>query len=664
MGLKTKYKEKLKDSALFKYILGGSIPGPSSLKSKTKQLEDNFPSLGSRSVLSQRLQLANPMGTLDLEDFQLSIMGSKLDLSVLREELLEIEQDLFFIIKDWNNFYKGAESSLIDLNEKLSLKLFLNQDSEGYLYSVNDSFKSLERVNTNLSDVKILTSEGVVSISDDRQKTYSEVADISNATILASSSVRGGVSSITTIAGTSLQDILMPSDKAWIGLVRSQAPTDVSVTLTLQLANPEVISRILFKRLRAESAQGSMECYYTQDGVNWARYGEARSLNESLVFIKEATEVSSLKFKISKSTYDQHQVEEDYIYYFDCAGIDLSFNTIDFRKGSGSTLISNKFKVPSFNKAAIEACEITTESTQIKYFLSSDQLNWIEVNPTNKAPNGKPYVVSFTNNTKASNLDKAPITEEGDPTLSIRVSEYDKTPTVEGAALVNFEISKEELELVDVNSFEVLQGYCTEISLNKIEGWEDTGSGLKTNFLLEDATEVLLDFGPYSVNIDGVQGAGIRTVKGQGWHQIEVPRSSYSFSEQNASNVNEILNRDLLYPYNTKHIIEGYQYSPDFTGEKLYQGFKARAEKRLIHLNLITELQSGDGYYTMYNSEGALVFQRRRLEDIEDFANKRFYISYNVSNENFKQIYFKATLETSERDISPLLLNYTIKMGF
>lgn len=667
MNISKQYREEVLQQLLVKFLLGGHIPSPEEIMLRYKQIQTQYPQLGNRPLLSQNPNRLIPRQAVSLEDFESVVMEAKLDLKVLRSNLLSSYRELLNTVSLWRSYYAAAQSKLIDINNELSLRLFLNQDSEGFFTFVSDDFKSVDKVDSNLTTAEVHTGAGFVKITGNQNRTYRQKYNPSEASARFVGSVGSGLTSVITIAGTNIANIVNEDSAGWIGVSYGPEPKTATLSIVVQLSEPREMNRVVFERIRRESGAGTIECYYTSDRVNWGRFGATRSLGDPAVFTNEKVSVKELRFNITKTDYDMHRVGEGYIYYFDCKEVAMYSDAADYSVGIGNELISIEHEVPSYGKAAIEVCEANTKDTNIKYYLSHDGVYWSEVNPSNKAPNAIDYVVNFSSNNQFQNIDGPSIDGARSNVSLIRVSDYAHLSIPMGeVALLNYRIPSSVLSSVPIRSMRLFENYKTAPSSNTIEGWKDNGETLSCSFYVDSSEPIDLDFGPYTVTLDGTTSAGLLSVKGVGWHRIEVPKEAYSFTDGGAINLADLHRKDPLYPYNAKNIIEGYQYDSGYVGPRIYTGFSMRAAIELERSTSLKQFASNMNryFYPSLDRNGDMVFLLKRPEDLNAFSSNTYYLSYNKTDSTFNRIYFKALLESANPEVTPLLMSYTIKMGF
>ncbi|MCB1712835.1 MAG: hypothetical protein KDH96_10255, partial [Candidatus Riesia sp.] len=337
-------------------------------------------------MLSQSTDKLVPRSEIKLEDFQSVLIGGKVDLKILRDQVIDVYDQVLNNAAAWRAYYEAAQDVLLDLNDDLDLRLFLNQDSEGYFDFVRDDFLSLDYVDVDQTTAEVLTSDGIVKIGDDRTRTYRHKLDPATATASYTGTVGDARTTFFTVTGTDIRNVLQEDTNGWIGSAIARNPGTADIQIHVRLSEATEISSIRFQRLRREGSDGSMSVYFTSDRINWGQFGETRSLSESLIFISTPLMVRELKFSIRKNDYDSHRPDTGYYYYFDCKEIALYNETTDYTLGLNNELFSIGYEVSPYNKAAIEVCDINTPETSIGYFLSNDGSVWYPINPTTKAP--------------------------------------------------------------------------------------------------------------------------------------------------------------------------------------------------------------------------------------------------------------------------------------
>ena len=671
MNIKEYYSQEILRLLLKKYTLGGYIPSPQELEAQFIAFQNEYPNLGNRTLIAQRGDFVKPRSEVKLEDFQSFVIASKLDTKILRQIVIDSYQKFLSIIANWRVFFASTEARLVALNDELTNLLLLQSESEGYIDFYKEDFFNLDKVNVTNSTAEILTDVGLVKISELATRSYNhKISDIALDASFAGT-INKEPTTLNTVTGTNINNILREEDEGWIVNAFSRTAGKAELIINIRLKETTEINRIVYRRLRRDLSRGTLECFYSSDRINWSQFGRANSISETGIFINEPVQIKEIRFILKKDDYDAFRPDSGYTYSFDCKEIEFFKDKTDYTQGGG-IFISNALEFPAFNKVALESCDINTKDTNVKYYVSTDNINYFEINPSNKEPSSVPYVISFSGSSEKSNATITNIDSLIDPNKGSTelVLNYNKIviPS-QSVALINHKITP--LDIANNNipwaSVRIFKDWTKGLSVDKISGWEfnEDGNRMSTTFYFSGIEPMVLDFGSNPIILNGLTKVGRVTLSERGWYRLEIDPSSYSFVTQGLTSLALLQREDPLYPYNVKHIIEGYEYSSDFSGPKKYFGFPQRAAKELSRANSINDFLSNieNKFYIGLDEDGSALFMVKRPDNIDDIMGHKYLVSYNRTETLYNNLYVRMELYTENSDVTPFVSSYTVKVG-
>jgi len=216
-------------------------------------------------------------------------------------------------------------------------------------------------------------------------------------------------------------------------------------------------------------------------------------------------------------------------------------------------------------------------------------------------------------------------------------------------------------------------------------GWEYKEPYYSTNIKIEASQGMSIDVGEYPISIDQVSYTGTigPDVLSQGVHTVRVHKDYWRALPPGLNTLQELKSVDILYPYNQKMLIEGYQYGslyPD-DAEQVYVGvdrFAGIIATRVGVFDIVNNIANNDFnkfavdtdapgtsriIASSANAPLSYVFVVNTRNDIADFMNEQFVLEFNLTDELFSFAALKAELRTSNGEISPVFDEYRIKLA-
>ena len=186
-----------------------------------------------------------------------------------------------------------------------------------------------------------------------------------------------------------------------------------------------------------------------------------------------------------------------------------------------------------------------------------------------------------------------------------------------------------------------------------------------------------IDVGSNVINIDGVNKKGVvdSSVLSPGIHKIKVHQDYWNHVEPGLNSLTSLKEKDKLYPFNQKLLIEGYSYGATYsaTEEKLYKGADRFAGILCDQISIFDLNHNGSSSnYNVFAIDNDIteavdsisnIFILNCKTSIADFLNEVFVIEFVLTDQLFSHIALKAELSTTDSDLAPILDEYKIKLG-
>ena len=219
-------------------------------------------------------------------------------------------------------------------------------------------------------------------------------------------------------------------------------------------------------------------------------------------------------------------------------------------------------------------------------------------------------------------------------------------------------------------------------------GWKFEDPYYVTVVEIKKSEGITVDFGDQPVIIDDIKYTNVvgpeilngKTPKTRGIHVIKVHKDNWLAIDPDLITLEDIKAQDSLYPYNHKLLVEGYAYPTNYDNsqEKAYIGVDLFASELMKRISIFDLAHSvGASQWRFYaidrdapntraddvENESSRVFVVKIDKEDSDFPNERFVIRFNLVNQRYKYLRFRADLSTSSATVSPALDSYKIKLG-
>lgn len=186
---------------------------------------------------------------------------------------------------------------------------------------------------------------------------------------------------------------------------------------------------------------------------------------------------------------------------------------------------------------------------------------------------------------------------------------------------------------------------------------------------------IIIDDISYTNKIDGTVLTG-KTTADSGLHTIKVHKSNWKEVSPGATDLADLQAKDILYPYNHKLLIEGYDYNSSFADTQVYTGVDLFTETVMKQVSIFDVMNNVavDNYNVFAldvdtpnsHEDGNLptrVFVLKVDENNPDFQNERFMIRFTLVNQLQKYLRLRVDFSTIDGKVTPALHSYKMKLG-
>lgn len=618
------------------------------------------------------------------------------------------------------------------LEHDIDSLLLLQGDTAGFFAYVADVFSDLNKVDMSQTTARVDVRETTVTLNPDSD--LSEDASLGTRINLNHMNEYDITFSVLTDtpANHSQHAKAKPlnafksqttSGDNWISSVSKSYKGSVVCELKARISRDRDIdvSKIVYSS-GTQNAGGntSVLCQWSVDGYQWYAVDAIEPLqaleNDSVVWMFPLTSMRWIKFLFTKNNYDN---EDNGTYFYDFGARSIRLYGHNYVTGSGGTLITKALQpldaegeAVTFSLVSLDSCEEVEDTvTDIRYYVSASAnettgwTSWAEIQPVSREIAGAPPVLNIGGSARSDSIinlvdiSKFDATKEVGELTTTFDSGYDgytfKKPD---HAVVNAEIPyyTDTNDILNpnhvANSIQFWRNiFNPDNPANLVRdtsaGWGFENSQYYCSFYVVSSDGLFLDFGDTDCIIDGVKITGktkvfrgVHTFRTEAKNWLAIDASDYDLppSPYVPFTTEEILKEyDKLYPYNHKHIMEGFRYIQGFEGEKVYQGVDIIAQffgRRTSTFNLENNLADDDylrwfgvlkgvGDSTSSPVTPACAVLLRRDLSFDDYPNELCRVSWRSSKGLFKYIKLKTELSSTVSTKTPVLTSYRLKVG-
>jgi hypothetical protein len=177
--------------------------------------------------------------------------------------------------------------------------------------------------------------------------------------------------------------------------------------------------------------------------------------------------------------------------------------------------------------------------------------------------------------------------------------------------------------------------------------------------------------------VDDQEQSGKQVFIPTGLHQIRIHKKNWYHVEPDITTLAELIGADPLYPYNHKLLIEGYAYASDFDSpeDEVYTGVDFFAQYKMQKIRIfefLNQISSDDlkKFAVDYdlaesydNATPNMLFVVKVDETLSDAINEQFLIKFKMVDQKYKYLRLRVDFNTSDINLTPVLMSYKIKLG-
>ncbi len=647
----------------------------------------------------------------------------KRDLEVAYKELFIITNQSLSQFDRWRTEIVFLEGQLKNLESRITT--LVSTQTQSNIHYIIDDFVDTSKVDLTNTDCMIdLTYQTITLDTATTNSSKISLNKIKPQDVQFTVLSRKNLQFVTNASFGELKNAFIDSDSFWQSRIGSYSASQAfTAELKVKISDsPIPINKISFKSHAANTKSViQVTPLISTDNINFSQLpikDITLGITTQGIWSFPSEEVQWVKFLMTKNGSD---FTENKYYIYEFGADQINFYSEDFDEEEEQTVISKSLFAKDlqgnpveFNKVSLEVCERIPENTSINYYvaplLTSDGVpDWHSINHINDTEPQYSKELSFgdIDNVIISgvSLSYSPFADLT-PDNFVNPSQYYQLATLDSEELITSSgvASAQRYALINSNdrilnieldsnlsiqnkSVEIFRNISTKhdntLVRNTTRGWNFKEPYYMTTVEVLSKNGLTSDFGNSNIIIDGSSRNGKITIS-PGIHYIKVHKNNWVDIPAGATSVDDdgdaasIKSLDPLYPFNHKHLVTGYGFD---SSDNIYIGVDLFAEsymsqisvndfiyslpkddysKFAVDLSAVDEAAYIDG--TRMTIGPNTIFMVKSNENIADFLNEQFLLRFNISNQLYKYIKFKAVLNTIDSTIAPNLDGYKLKL--
>lgn len=738
MAIDTTYREILIEEYIASKLRLGIIPSAEEIETQItaySELDLTEPQFDPDTYHTE------PKENASASKFNSGFASIRSDVRALYKEMLGLSKTSSEAYERWGLESKVLEKRLIDLQDRIDNLLLITQDTDGYKTFIVDNFSDATLVDQEITTADLdLNGQQIIMGPSSLEGTRIFLNDLAVADV--SFRIRSTIDllSRTDALDADLRNPFNQANQSWWTVLEMRKAKPVTCELSIKLGDKAIKLTRIYIELHdsTKSAPMVITPLYSNDNYNFTQLPTntyTQEIRTSGNFVFSEIEAQYMKFVLTKAGPDLGNTDAiDYQFGFK----QISFFGEAFNIDNKQQLFSLPLSVDgidgnpvNFSKVLLETCERIETNTDIKYFIAASNspvfpvdisTEWFPITPKNRT-------VLYTQ----AVLDLGDIQEE-----EIGISEI-VTPSYNGVSTNSSYINPAQtFHLLSNNGGTILDQLITATGIRytfineedrilnyqiKDKDYVGSGSGDKIEYD-EDSIVIFRNVGSQGL-IDSEQSDQVRGIQ-KGWsfsepyystivqvlnangfsidvgnspiivddikytnnvpasalstgvHVVKVHKDNWLSVPPGLNTLDDLKSLDILYPFNHKLLIEGYEYGTTYpsTDLKAYIGVDLFAEilmKKVSIFDLVNNLKPNDYKYFALDNDAPLthtsgnlstkVFVIKTDSSNPDFSNERYVIRFTLINQRYTYLRLRADLSTEDEKITPSIDSYKIKLS-
>lgn len=587
--------------------------------------------------------------------FNLKLVDSKWNLDFIRGELEKVYAQIpnrAFIV---SNSLSALERRLKKIDSEATSLLLAKGFSSNLLYSVTEDFAADSKVQLDTTTVAV--SAGSVTSSTEELVEHQAAITKLNYSVVS----QAGYKNYKAYSLT--EDMLVKDGSFWLlEVVSDMGQQNMTVVIEGELDEPTEITELVVSL--APSTYMTAALYYSDSSKNYQLVSSMPADSGSLKFQLNSS-VKYFKLMLSKTVADTQDMSGNYIYVFKVDAISLSTSSLsqsDVLYCGPYSILDSFDESVGFSHGQLSVCKQDTPKSWIEFYLSTDNATWIPATPVEDRTGGS--VISFNNTTQVADL--SAVNDE----IESRYLDSDKIVDLRlssGDSYINQVLPISYVGSVEPNHIVIRRNtFDTDTTVFDIPaGWFlNTDDGLyETTFIVNSPEGVTLELGESFALLNGLSITGSVLIP-SGEHVFATSQSNWFDVTSGLTSESELSLNDPLYPHNHKLLIEGYNYSSTFEGNKVYSGVGTNFGLTLKFVpKSVFDASTELDIYTTVVDTNFIYFIVHTKKGYEDWVDEAFDLTISIPNSENTELYLKAVFRSNDNVSSSILKSFNIRVG-
>jgi hypothetical protein len=339
------------------------------------------------------------------------IMANTLfNIDILYESILDNNEELFSVVTSLNKKLESLKKKRLELESKIDDLLFINNNSDGYFYSITDNFGSAKNIDLNISDsIFFDPSYKNVTISKLRSEQFTPLTLDNLRSINPEFSVAiNGQALGQEVDSTNFNNLFDGlTDTYWDYAIALAKPESVSLSITIPVSVFSLISKIDGIVYTSSPLNVAMVAKYSdQQKVDIVRSQNSKGDYGTFSFSIPSDIYASIQLTLFKTEpdYIEENTNSPYIYRFGLR--DLVIGSKYYARSG--FLVSSPLTIPvkqnsnlAIDAVSIDVVEQVVPGTSLNYYIAADNPNaesvsdfsWIPISPNGSESSGYSSIV-------------------------------------------------------------------------------------------------------------------------------------------------------------------------------------------------------------------------------------------------------------------------------
>lgn len=586
------------------------------------------------------------------------------DLSAQRSSIHLLSEDIENTFQYLNKDTERMSSFLDKLESRVNRLVLLNSKADLFLYGIEETLDTLDFIDMKKTTCHV--EKGYATLSKE------SLTPISNNKYSISARINSNKSTIGNIKFSTPRSLSRKDGTYYKHIVETRnVDQEVKLILEYTFKEETYVGEV---KVCGNSVESNSKTYYkvyysTALEKPTLIRPERRRFSSGENYTSVGKTVKSFKIEIIKNKADVVDYSANKFQFIFCLD-SIEFTENQYKKNSTSELyagpyyvIDEQAKPVNFSMATIASntCCIVPQKTSVSFYLSKDNENWYG---SEFVPNQQSEIVKFSAMNDLSILNKI------DESKSYFDFIYDQLLTDDNyeECLINFYIENEDMDKINIKNVRIERNLKQDnILYDSKGGWSyDSSTSLYSCGIYVDSIEgKIINFGPTNCIIDGKNVSGVVRLD-EGYHLFQTSSANWKDVDPNLTTAKFLQERDDLYPYNHKYLIEGYNYSNSFSGDKVYlplgRTFASLLDYVPIEVFNMESNKDNLNIFTIDTIDNRCYFKVKILNYDSSWNKERNNAIIQTQLDVSNTLYVKAIVKSSDEGISPHINSFSVRV--